>query len=696
MNRAKLDTFQLRFPHDLEPDAAVAALSSFTGLPSSARIMLDLSATSDGITHHLAVTPAHRESVAASLRAAMPSLRLTPTDTLPNGGRRALLQLTPMVASLRSDDLGSIAASLLASLFPLRQGELVRLRWNLRGAPRPAAGISGDNQLRGDRLKALRAKLALPGMSAYGELCVSAASPARRTQLMQRVASVLRSLGTPYGRLVMDPAWYGHLARLLFLRGRYLSALELAAVSGWPIGGPDLPGLNLGAAKQLVPSAALPSRGRVLGVSDFAGFTRPVAISPAASTRGLWLLGATGVGKTNLIKNLVLNDIEQGRGLAALDTNGDLIPELMNLIPASRRRDVVVIDPTDTAYAVGFNPFASGADPSLIADQLSELFQRIWKASWGARLAMLTHMSALTLARRPGSTLLDMPRLFTTPSFRATVLAEVDDPVGLAPDWRWFENLSPAEQAAVISPLLNKTRVWSSRPAIRAIVGQAKPAVTMRQVIEGRKILLVHLPKGLIGNETAQLLGCLILTALWQAIAQRAALPTSQRRPFGLWVDEVQDFASAPVPWGEMTAQGRKYGLALAVANQYAEQLPKEIRETLLVNARSKVVFGLGASDAALMEKEFAPALTAADLQALDAYAVAAIVALENGSTARPVTLNTPAPPQPLGSFKEVRDASRQRYARPRAEVEKQLRAATTGRRASQAAPIGRRKRSVS
>jgi hypothetical protein len=143
-----------------------------------------------------------------------------------------------------------------------------------------------------------------------------------------------------------------------------------------------------------------------------------------------------------------------------------------------------------------------------------------------------------------------------------------------------------------------------------------------------------------------------------------------------------------------MAAQGRKYGLALAVANQHSEQLPKELRETLNANARSKVVFGLGATDAALMEKQFAPALTAADLQALDAYSIAALVALGNGSTARPVTLTTPEPPRPLGTFGEVREASRRRYARPRAEVEERLRARARGPRKAGSAPVGRKKRS--
>jgi hypothetical protein len=299
----------------------------------------------------------------------------------------------------------------------------------------------------------------------------------------------------------------------------------------------------------------------------------------------------------------------------------------------------------------------------------------------------------LTLARRPGSTLLDLPRLYLDPAFRSKVLADLDDPVGLEPDWHWFGNLPIREQATVIAPLLNKVRQFTARPVIRTIIGQAAPPMSMQRLMAERKVLLVYLPKGLIGSETATLLGCLVLTALWQAATERARLPNAQRHPFGLNVDEVQDFAAAPIPWDEMFAQGRKYGLSLSVAHQNLDQLPKELREVVLANARSKTVFALSSSDAKVIERLFAPALTAADLQALDAYAIAAQVALDDGSTAKPVTLTTPPPPVPLGSREQVRHASRRNYARPRADVEASLRRQVAAQTRS-SAPVGRRRRS--
>lgn len=691
MKRADLNWFALRFPRDLNQDAVLAALSSFSGVSYSTRLIFDLSATDSGITHRLAVSPAATDAATGNLRAALPSLRLQAIEAPLATTRHVLWQLSPGVAALRTDELGAISASLLSSLFPLESGESVRLLWTLRPAPRPHLPDLPDNQLVG-RLRALRAKLALPGLAGVGELHVVAAHPARSAQLMQRTSSILRSLATPHGQLTADPYWYGQAAHLFGRRGRYLSAAELASVIGWPIDGPDIPGLELGAAKRLVPSAALPSEGRILGTSDFAGATRPVAITPAASTRGLYLLGPTGTGKTSLLKNLIRDDLMQGHGLVVLETNGDLITDLLDSIPPERVKDVVLLDPTDRDYAVGFNPFAGSADASLVADQLGELFERLWHAYWGPRTGQLAHMGLLTLARRGGSTLLDLPRLYLDPAFREKVLADLDDPVGLGPDWEWFEGLPARERSTVTAPLLNKVRQFTARPSVRAIMGQPKPATSMRQIMATKKVLLVHLPKGLIGAETAQLLGCLVLTAVWQTAAERAELPPAHRHPFSLYVDEVQDFAEAPIPWDEMFAQGRKYGLSLNVAHQNLGQLPKELREVILANARSKAVFALSGSDAKQLEPLFAPALSAADLQALDAFALAALVALDNGSTARPVTLTTPPPPAFLGSAAAVRAASRTSFARKRTEVEAALRRQVSGRERP-SAPVGRRRR---
>ncbi len=679
MNRKSLTWFGLNFPRDgVTLEAVVAVLSGLSGSYWRTRLTLICGADQDGIGYRVGVSQETVELVIGELRAAIPGARLdlVELNTL-NATRRLLFQITPRLGALRVDHPQAVVASLVAALQPLNEGESVQLAWHLRPAVRPQLEII--NRPAG-HAAALRSKLALPGWQAYGELQVVALTQARASHLLARTSSVLRSLSTPSGRLVGEPWWWGQMLYLFGQRGRYLSVRELAAVIGWPIGSPDLPGLNLTATKRLLPAAALPRHGRILGTSNFPSIERPVAISASASTLGLYIVGPTGTGKTSLIKNLVKDDFTQGRGLAVIETNGDLIREACDLVPESRRDDVVFLDPTDPEFAVGFNPFAGASDPALIADQIGELFERLWKAFWGPRTAQLAHTGLLSLAQRPGgATLLDLPRLYTDPEFRASVVAELDDPVGLGPDWRWLTSLPEKELAAIAAPLLNKTRAFTARSSIRHVIGQTHPKVTMRQIVAEGKILLVHLPKGLLGAETVRLLGCLVLVSLWQAVTERARLPLSQRHPFGLYVDEAQDFAAAPIPWDEMFAQGRKYGLSLTLAHQNLGQIPKELREVILANARSKLTFALSPADARVLERQFAPALNATDLAALEAYTVAALVALDDGSTARPVTLTTPPPPQGLGVAEQVRETSRRNYARSRREVEATLRQQVEG-----------------
>jgi hypothetical protein len=556
-----LHWYELTFPRDLELDAVLAVLSSLSGVSHRTRLIFELSATADGVVHRIGVSASAVAVVAAELRAASGSVRL---DDSPPPRRtataRLIWQVVPRAGAIRSEDPDTTAASLLSSLFPLRDDEWVRLRWMLRSTAKPGLG-SDTHTMRDGQLRALRAKLVLAGLHGHGELAVGAGSRARTGQLLDRSSSVLRGLATPFGRLVADPPAVALLAYLSGQRGRYLSVRELAAVIGWPIGGPEhLPGVELGAARRLAPSRDLPAAGRIVGRSDFPGLSRPIALPLAAATRHTYLLGPTGTGKTSLITNLIVQDMQAGRGLAVVDTNGDLARSLLDLVPDDRLGDVVYLDPTDP-HPVGLNPLsvAPGVSPDLVADQLVELFRRVWAAFWGPRSAQLFHLGLATLARQPGASLVDLSRIFTDPAFRARVVGRLDDPVGLGAGWAWFETVPERERLNMLGPVFNKVWALTARPAARGVLGQAEPRITLAEVMADQRILIVNLAKGVLGAETSRLLGALVVTGLWQAATRRASLAVDARPTFMAYLDELQDLLAVPVPFDEMLSQGRKY-----------------------------------------------------------------------------------------------------------------------------------------
>ncbi len=687
--------FRITFPRDLDEASVVAALSSWSGLSHRSRLVLEVIASDTGIEHRLAIRANSVDTAAAELRAAAGSLRLDPIETQREASpsRRLMWQSMPRLSVLRTDNPEASAASLLSSLWPLAEGESVRLTWRLRSTWKPRPDTTAEAKLDG-RVRAIRTKLQLAGLAGHGELAVHAPTAARARFLMNRTGTVLRGVSTPFGSLVAEPVWLGHVLHAVGLRGRYLSARELAAVIGWPIGGPEhLPGVALGAARRLVPSRDIPEEGRVIGTSDFPGLTRPVALPMAAATRHSYILGPTGTGKTSLITNLMRQDIDAGRGVAVVDTNGDLAKSLLDVIPERRLGDVVYLDPYDES-PIGLNPLAVGQDgnPELVADQMVELFHRVWQSFWGPRSAQLFHLGLGTLTRRPGSTLVDLTRLFVEPAFRREAVGNLDDPIGLGAGWAWYERVPERERLSYLGPVFNKLFALTARRSIRHVLGQAEPRITLSSVLADQRILIVNLAKGVLGVEAARLLGALVVTGLWQAATERATMAAEDRTPFMVYLDELQDLLAVPVPFDEMLSQGRKYGLALNLAHQNLGQLTPDIREAILANAHSKLTFRMEPSDARIMARSFEPSLTAADLQALGAYEAAAVVALERGGLGRPVTLTTQPPTNGTGLAGKALAASRRSFGRPAEEVEAELRARSTPRRSSRA-PVGRKAR---
>ena len=699
-----LRAFRLIFPRGSTPQQVVAFARSLSGLLppwwrrwlGTPAVIFEVAADEHGITHRLIVPAAQASYILAQLQAALPGTRVEEEAVSPaEVGAAAELRISSTRVPLRTDQPEAAVAGLLATLQPLRAGESSLIQWVM--APAPSGGFQGSVPLPSllaelsfgpgrvqaslpvERARAEREKRAEPSVYAVCRIGVRARTAARELRLLRGMLGAFHAGNAPgvsfRTRWMQGPTVARRIARRA--RGRWtclLNAKEVAAFLGIPTGDPQLPGLTLGSARQLAPSSDLPRRGRVLGRSTFPGAERQLALSVADSLRHLHVVGPTGVGKSTLLSGLIGGDMAEGRSVVVVDPKGDLVADVLDRVPPDRVGDVILLDPTDVDRPAGFNLLAGASEaPELVTDQVVSVFHNLYSAFWGPRTDDILRAALLTLASEPGMTLVEVPLLLTDEGFRRRLVAGVDDPVALEPFWAWYEAMSPAERAQAIGPVLNKLRTFLLRRRLRNVIGQADSTFELDAVLRDRKILLVSLAKGLLGEDAAALLGSAVLARLWHAVQGRAALPPSARTPVFCHIDEFQDYLNLPTSLADVLAQARGYGFGLTLAHQHLGQLPALIRQAVLANARSRVVFQTAASDAQALAREFAPHLAAADLQALGPFE-AVVAAAAGNRVLPPASMVTLPPSEPTGHGAAARALSRQRYGRDRTEVEQAMR----------------------
>lgn len=703
-NRQALQAFRLTFPRDTKPEQVVAFARSLSGLlpPWWRRLLerpvviLEVSADQHGIAHRLVASPEHAGYVLAQLQAALPGTSVEREDIRTIDVRVAAeLRVSSRRVPLRTDQPEATVAGMLATLQPRRAGESSVIQWVLSPAPAgrfrssvPLPSLVGELALGPGRVqanlpieqvRAEREKRSEPEAHAVCRIGVSARERGRELQLLRRTIGAFHAGNAPGVSFRVRWLPNGVVARRIERRSQrgwtaLLNAKELAAFLGIPIGSPQIPGLTLGSARQLAASSDLPRRGRTLGRSTFPGAERQLALSVADSLRHLHVIGPTGTGKSTLLMNLIAGDMAAGRTVIVVDPKGDLVADVLDRVPANRVNEVILLDPTDADRPAGFNLLAGAHEaPELVTDQVVSIFHHLFKAFWGPRTDDILRAALLTLAAEPGMTLVEVPLLLTDEGFRRRLVASVDDPVALEPFWGWYEAMSPAERAQAIGPVLNKLRTFLLRRRLRNVIGQAESTFDLEAVLRDRKILLVSLSKGLLGEDAAALLGSAVLARLWQAVQSRAALPPSARTPVFCHVDEFQDYLNLPTSLADVLAQARAYGFGLTLAHQHLGQLPPLVRTAVLANARSRVVFQTAASDAQALAREFAPHLGAADLQALGPYEAVVAAAADN-RVLPPASMVTLPPIKPTGCGSQARELSRLRYGRNRAAVERAMR----------------------
>lgn len=441
-------------------------------------------------------------------------------------------------------------------------------------------------------------------------------------------------------------------------RGDLLSVPELAAIAHLPVD-EAIPGVQRAGAKAIAPPPGIATPGpaaKPIGVTD-TGHQRPVALRVPDARHHLHVLGATGSGKSTLLGNMILADAAAGRGIVLIDPKGDLVTDILSRLPRTAGDRVVLFDADSKSRPPCLNPL-DGGETDLTVDNLVSVFRRVYSAFWGPRTDDVMRAACLTLRTQEGvATLADLPKLLADPAFRSRVTAGVTDPV-LRGFWSWYEELTDSSRSQVISPLMNKLRAFLLRPFVRDAIAAGRSTVDMNGVLDGG-ICLVRIPKGSLGEETTRLVGSLVVARTWQATTGRARIPQRHRKDASLVIDECHNFLNLPYPIEDMLAEARGFRVAMTLAHQHLGQLPRELREGMSTNARSKIFFNASPEDARELSRHTTPRLSDHDLAHLGVYHAAVRLVL-NGEEAQPFTLRTQPLPRPIsGRAREIRRIAR-------------------------------------
>ncbi|MFA4930739.1 MAG: type IV secretion system DNA-binding domain-containing protein [Patescibacteria group bacterium] len=469
--------------------------------------------------------------------------------------------------------------------------------------------------------------------------------------------------------------------RSFWSRGYVLNVTELASLFHLPSINVATPAIVWSTSKVAEPPSNLPTPDNtdesdltVFAKTDFRGLENQFGIKTDDRSKHMYIVGKTGMGKTSLLQNMVIDDMRKGRGLAVVDPHGDFVDTVLNYIPSDRINDVVLFDPGDRDNPIAFNLLEQVEDDfkPIVTSGLIAIFKKLWSESWGPRLEHILRYTFLALLDYPQSTFLHVPRLLTDETFRREVLKKVNDPV-VKDFWEVEFNGYPDKmRQEAISPIQNKIGQFLASTTIRNIVGQPVTSMNMREIMDKEQILLIKVAKGIVGEDNAALLGAMMITKMQLAAMSRADVPVEQRVPFNLYVDEFQNFATES--FASILSEARKYKLNLHVANQYIEQMEDVVRGAVFGNVGTLVTFRVGATDADYLAKEFAPTFTPEDLTNLEKFHIYLRMTIDGISSPAFSGMTLSLPDDKTSNREKVVRVSRERYGRQRQFVEGKIR----------------------
>lgn len=410
------------------------------------------------------------------------------------------------------------------------------------------------------------------------------------------------------------------------------------------------------------------------GQTNFRNQLRKFGIKRRDRSRHFYIIGKTGTGKTTLIENLAAQDIINGEGIGIIDPHGEFAEKMLKFVPKERIEDVIYLAPHDVDFPISFNVMeeVGPEQRSMVRDGLLGVFKKIWPDAWSGRMEYLLGNAILALLEVPGSTLLGINRIFGDKDYRNWVVSQVTD-ASVKSFWvdefgKYDEKYARESSAAI----QNKIGQFISNPLVRNIIGQPKTSFDIREIMDRKKILIMNLSKGRIGEESSRLLGAMLITKIYLAAMSRVDITEAERNDFNLYVDEFQNFAVES--FANILSEARKYRLNLTIAHQYIAQMDEKVRDAVVGNVGSMVVFRVGADDAEFLEKEFEPVFTVQDLVGLG-FAHIYLKLMIDGFTSKPFSATTlpPISTQKESNVDAIIKSSRDKYAVPKDKAEEQI-----------------------
>lgn len=568
--------------------------------------------------------------------------------------------------------------------------DVIRAPWEVPEMHEKHEETTQITQVKQDEMAAIANKLRYPAFETLIRIVASSQSKQRSEAITGGIVSAFSQFNSPElngfkVNMLKDPKKlaidYEYRTFPLKTTTNILNSVELASIFHLPEQSAiPTSSVERQLTKQVDGPAKLPTEGLFLGTNEFRGAKKPIYLMEKDRRRHMYVIGQTGMGKSVFLENLAFQDMCDGRGFAFIDPHGDAVEALLKRMPQERLDDVIYFDPADIEHPVGMNMFEYNTEDQkdfIVQEGISmlqSLFDPQNQGFFGPRGQHMFRNAALLLMSDPaGATFIDIPQCFTDPEFVKSKLKYVTDKAV----YDYWTKEFPASQKSndageVITWFSSKWGPFIANTIMRNTLGQVKSGFNIREIMDNKKIFLVNLSKGRLGDINANLLGMIFVMKFQQAAMSRQDTPEDQRQDFCLYVDEFQNFATDS--FESILSEARKYRLNLIVANQFMTQLTEKIREALLGNVGTIVCGRIGVTDAELMVKAFSPTFTAEDLTKTPNFAAVAKVMMFDMPSA-PFTINLPAPMgEPNDELMEsLKVYSATKYAKTRAEVEREI-----------------------